>query len=146
MKAWARYGSLWELQCVANCTPTWWRDDRRETTAIDPETMRAEDVPTCPFCTGPARPRAQLDHDPHFVQDAAGAARYEAFIAERPDVYLVIGTTLWFSWPDGPQPKVIHVNPNPETHLRYDDPIALTMGAEDALLGIDLALRRLATS
>ena len=141
---WARYGSLWELMCVTPCKNVWWRDEREVTTDINPETMRAKETPRCPFCGGPARPRAQLDHDPHFLPDEVGGARYEAFVSEPVDVYLIIGTTLWFSWPDDvKKPRVIHVNPNPKTHEHYEAPVALTMGAESALLGLEFALGRL---
>jgi hypothetical protein len=62
------------------------------------------------------------------------------------DVYLVIGTMLWSSWPDEVRvrPRIIHVNPNPGTHARYDDPIGITLGARDALTGLDWMMRRLA--
>ena len=142
---WQRYGSIWELQCVAGCRAEWWPEPRVPLCELDPATMRASKLPTCPFCDDVARPRLQLDHDGLFLQKAYGAQLYERFVADHDvDVFVVIGTTLWFSWPDalGYRPTIVHINPNPETHARYEDPIALTLGADDALLGIDWALRR----
>lgn len=86
-----------------------------------------------------------MAHDQDFIQDAYGARLYENFIADDDvDLYIIIGTTLWLSWPeaDDRERRIVHVNPNPETHERYDAPIAVTMGAEDGLLGIDWMLRR----
>ena len=60
------------------------------------------------------------------------------------DVFVVIGTTLWLSWPDelGYHPTIVHINPSAETHEQYDDPIALTLGAAEALVAIDDAMKR----
>lgn len=143
-EVWERYGSIWQLQCVDGCRPEHWPEPRVPLCTIDEATMRASSLPRCPWCDAVARPRLQLDHDADFVQDAYGARLYERFVDARDvDVYVVIGTTLWFSWPDelDYRPTVVHVNPNPATHLRYDDPIAITMGAEAALTHIDRALR-----
>jgi NAD-dependent SIR2 family protein deacetylase len=144
-RMWERYGNIFVLQCVAACRPIAWPEPRAPLHAIDAETLRAADLPCCPFCGGPARPSVQLDHDEHFLQDEVAAHRYQRFVDDRViDVYVVVGTTLWFSWPDGvPQPAIININPDPATHARYVDPIAITMGACDALVGIDWMLRRL---
>jgi NAD-dependent SIR2 family protein deacetylase len=144
-RLWERYGNIWELQCVAACQPEVWPEPRAPLSEIDPDTMKARTIPRCPFCGGPARPRVQLDHDPDFLPKTAGGARYERFLEEKVDLYLVIGTTLWFSWPEAvsERPKVVHINPSPQTHARYPEGIGITMGAEEALLGLDFLLRRL---
>ncbi len=89
-----------------------------------------------------------MDHDPDFIQDPYGARLYERFIADEDiDLYIVIGTTLWLDWPEESDRarRIIHINPNVEMHQHYETPIALTMGAEDALVGIDWMLGRLRT-
>ncbi len=145
-RLWERYGSVWDLQCVDACRPVAWHEPRAPLADIDAQTLRARGAPRCPFCGAAARPRIQLDHDPAFLPDPVGAQRYERFLETPVDVYLVIGTTLWFSWPDevAERPRVIHVNPDAATHQRYPNGIGITMGAEDALLGLDFLLRRLA--
>jgi len=138
---WERYGSLFQLQCVRGCRKGTWRDDRAETTTLDPETLRAT-PPGCPFCAGPSRPAVQLDNDELFEQDAVGGERYQRFVATPVDVCLVIGTTLWLTWPDR-APTVITVNLDPVTHDNYAAPLALTMGAEHALVGLEWAIAEL---
>lgn len=143
-EVWERYGSIWELQCVDACRAERWPEPRVPLCTLDEETLRASNLPRCPHCGAVARPRLQLDHDPDFLQDAEGGRRYTAFVgAHDVDVYVVVGTTLWFSWPEqlGYRPTVVHVNPDPRTHARYGAPIAITLGAEDALTRIDRELR-----
>lgn len=143
-KLWQRYGSLWELQCLARCRDEVWPAPEPDLVTANPETLRAERLPDCPFCGGVARPRVQLDHDPDFMQAPYGAERYTRFMSAPVDVCLVVGTSLWLSWPEidgAPRPRVIHINPNPETHARYDAPIPITLGAEVALTGLDWMLR-----
>lgn len=143
-RMWERYGNIWELMCVTPCCDEWWSDTRAPLAEIDPDTMRATDIPRCPFCGGAARPRTHLAHG-DFLARGAGAARYEKFIETKVDVYVVVGTTLWFSWPDEvtDRPTIVHINPNAATHAHYDAPFAITMGARDALVGLDFMLRRL---
>jgi len=143
-RMWERYGNIWELMCVTPCSDEWWPEPRAPLFDIDPATMRAVDIPRCPFCGAAARPRTHLAHG-EFLSKGAGAKRYERFIDTQVDVYVVIGTTLWFSWPDEitDRPAIIHINPSAATHDRYDEPHAITMGARDALLGLDFMLRRL---
>lgn len=141
-----RYGSHWELQCLAPCGAHAWADRRPSLCALDLDALVASGWPRCPFCDGTARPRVLLDHDDGFVERAVDLQRYERFLAAgQPDVLIVVGTTLWFSWPDevAARPRVVHINPDPATHARYDDAVAITMGARDALVGIDWMLRQL---
>ncbi len=144
-RMWERYGCIWNLSCLARCTDEIWREERVPLFEVDPQTLRSADIPKCPVCGGPARPATQLDHDPGLIKDPIGAARYQSFLDRKPDVYVVIGTTLWFSWPESVQerPTVIHINPSEETHQRYDDALAITMGAKDALIGMEWMLSRL---
>jgi len=143
-----RYGNIWELQCLEKCNPHWWPENRRTLCTLNEETMEASSFPTCPYCKGLARPRVQMAHDEQFIEKEVGWRFYQNFLDAGPiDVYVIIGTTLWFSWPEGQQvPKIIHINPNPETHERYEDPLAITMGAEDALTGIEWAWKQLEKS
>lgn len=142
-----RYGNLWELQCLnpepdSLCARHSWRLDQRELCALDMERIMTSGHPPCLFCGGPARPRIQMKHDHEFIEDEVGWRRYQDFM-ERVDVCVVIGTCLWLSWPDGVErPRVIHINPDPDTHKRYEDPIAITLGAKQALQGIDWFLER----
>lgn len=139
-----RYGNLWELQCLEKCTSHWWPDNRTKLCHLDEATMRASDLPTCPFCGGLARPRVQMDYDDQFIEKEVGWRFYQNFLdAAAIDVVVIIGTTLWMSWPDNEKkPQVIHINPDPQTHVHYEQPIAITMGAEDALMGIDWCWKR----
>lgn len=87
-----------------------------------------------------------FDDDDGFIEPAVELQRYERFMAAgQPDVRVVVGTTLWFSWPDEvtQRPRVIHINPDASTHAHYADAIAITLGARDALVGIDWMLRML---
>ena len=140
-----RYGSQWELQCITPCRKEYWRDSRAPLCALDEERMEATSFPTCPYCGAVARPRVQMSHDPHFLEKGHDWRRYELFREDgEPDVLLVIGSTLWFSWPDGvPQPRVISINPDPRTHEPYKDMLAIPLGAKDALAGLDWMLRQL---
>jgi NAD-dependent SIR2 family protein deacetylase len=144
---WRRYGSLFELQCLEQsqprCRDRWWRDERVPLCDLDDD-LRAETRPACPFCGGPARPRTQMALDEGFLEDEPAATRYDAWRADgEPDALVVIGTTLWFSWPDGvPQPRIISINVDESQHAHYDDVIAITAPASDALVAID-GLRRL---
>jgi NAD-dependent SIR2 family protein deacetylase len=144
-KFYERYGNLWELQCLERCTPHWWRENRVELCTLDTTTMEASNFPQCPFCQGLARPRIQMAYDEEFVEKEAGWKFYQNFLASGPiDVYLIIGTTLWMTWPEGQEPNtIIHINPAPNTHEHYQSPVAVTMGAKDALVGIDWAWRQL---
>lgn len=143
-RMWERYGNIWELMCVDRCTEEWWPEPRAPLFDIDPETMKAVDIPRCHHCGGAARPRTHLAHG-EFLPKRWAARQYERFIDGPVDVYVVVGTTLWFSWPDevAERPTIVHINPSAQTHANYDDPLAITMGAEDALTGLDFALRRL---
>jgi NAD-dependent SIR2 family protein deacetylase len=142
-----RYGSMWQLQCLKPCRQEVWTDRRVPLVALDEATLVASDLPACPFCGGGARPRTQMAHDDAFIDDAAASARHEAFLAEgEPEVVVVVGTTLWLSWPEHvhPRPRVISINPDPERHAPYgDDVIGLTARASDALVAIDGAVRLL---
>lgn len=141
---WERYGSLWELQCARGCTTATWPDRRPKIAEINPETLAAVGGPLCPFCGAAARPSVQLDHDDLFQQHAASAERYARFVSEPIDICIAVGTTLWLSWPEQiASPRVIHINPDAATHARYENPIALTMGAEHALLGLEWMLDEL---
>lgn len=143
-----RYGSLWELQCLKPCRQGAWRDRRVPLVTLDEATMVASGFPTCPSCGGGARPRTQMAHDEQLIDDVAGSARHESFlIGGEPEVVVVVGTSLWFSWPEhvDPKPRVISINPDAERHTTYgDDVIALTAPASDALIAIDGAVRLLA--
>ncbi|MCB9638220.1 MAG: hypothetical protein H6727_04835 [Myxococcales bacterium] len=137
---WERYGNIWELQCLSRCTGHWWPEKRVELCDLDLETMEAHNFPRCPFCGDLARPRMQMEHDPDFIEREPAWQFYQNFLGRGDvDVYVVIGTTLWFSWPEEMQhkPQVISINPDPSTHEHYDEPIAITMGAADALDAID---------
>ncbi len=140
---WERYGNIWELMCVDRCHDEWWPETRVPLFDIDPETMKTNDIPRCNKCGGPARPRMHLAHGEHL--DKAWACRqYQQFIEEPVDVYVVVGTTLWFSWPDEVtiRPKIISINPSEGAHAHYDDPIPVSMGARDALVGLDFVLNQ----
>lgn len=143
-----RYGNLWEFQCLnpqpeSLCAKHSWHLDKREVCILDLETLTTSAHPSCIFCGGPSRPRIQMNHDHEYIEDEVGWQRYQTFM-KNVDVCVVIGTCLWLSWPEGiKRPQVIHINPYPKTHERYDDPIAITLGARQALKGIDWFLGQL---
>lgn len=149
-KLFERYGSVWDLQCLEACRPAHWPDTQFDPPRYDPSTLRSEerDRPRCPFCGALARPRVQMDEDPSFLTREEQSANYERFrSAGEPDVLLVVGTTLWFSWPDEvrERPKVISVNPDAAQHAYYTQSAntecaALTLPARSALRLLDVLL------
>ena len=143
-----RYGNLWEFQCLnpqvdSLCAQHAWHINQREVCKLDQDTLTTSHHPTCLFCDGPTRPRIQMSHDEDYIADEVGWRRYQMFMQDV-DVCIVIGTCLWLSWPEGVhQPKVIHINLDENTHKNYHDPIAITLGAQQALTGIDWFLKQL---
>lgn len=75
------HGSIHHLQCCTPCGDAIW--ENREEIPVDPETMRAERVPTCPACAGVARPNILMFGDGAWLPDRTHAqrARLEAFRA-----------------------------------------------------------------
>lgn len=139
-----RYGSLWELQCLTPCQKRFWPDSRVPLCELDEDKMESSSFPTCPYCGGISRPRILMSHDQEFLEKEYDWKRFTNFQeSAEPDLLIVIGTTLWFSWPEGaPTPDVISINPDPKAHEHYNNAIAIEAGAKEALLAIDQALRQ----
>lgn len=61
------HGSIHYLQCLNDCTNAIW--ENRETIEIDYETMRAKNIPKCPFCGAVARPNILMFGDYSWIPD-----------------------------------------------------------------------------
>jgi NAD-dependent SIR2 family protein deacetylase len=61
------HGSIHHLQCLIPCTNAIW--DNREEIRVDPESMRAANIPPCRFCGGVARPNILMFGDYSWLSD-----------------------------------------------------------------------------
>lgn len=61
------HGSIHHLQCTRPCSDRIW--ENRASFSIDEETMRAEEVPTCPRCGAVARPNILMFGDWSWVEE-----------------------------------------------------------------------------
>ena len=136
-------GSLWDLQCLDACSDRFWRDDRIPLCSLDVDTMSASDFPRCDVCGSIARPRVLMWDDQGYLERPGEWERFHDFEQGGAiDVVLVIGTSGWISWPERSErkPHLININLDPDNHQHYDDAIALTLPAEEALLSLEQLL------
>jgi NAD-dependent SIR2 family protein deacetylase len=143
------HGSIHHLQCTLPCGDDIW--PCREDVPVDPETMRASRIPTCPGCGRVARPNILMFGDGAWLpgRSSAQARRFEAFLDEHGEEGLAIlelgaGTAvatiryLVERLGRTPGSTVIRVNPR-EADIRPPH-LGIPVGALTAIRGIDRAL------
>jgi NAD-dependent SIR2 family protein deacetylase len=144
------HGSIHHLQCTIPCTDDVW--PCREEVPVDPDTMRARRLPSCPACGRVARPNILMFGDGAWlpVRSGAQARRFEAFLSEHGGEGLAVielgagtavATIRWMTERLGRTPgsTVIRVNPR-EADIRPPH-LSIATGALEAIRGIDRALR-----
>ncbi len=143
------HGSIHHLQCLSPCSGAIWDND--EEIPVDFTTMRAGHVPTCPHCSGTARPNILMFGDFSWLSSRTHGQemRFDMFLGQHRDVPMVVvemgaGTAiptirhmseqLGFRF----DATVIRINPR-EPFI--DDPhLSLEYGALEGLQQIDAAL------
>ena len=147
------HGSIHHLQCLHGCTDDIWSAEAFEPD-VDMDTCRLRNkVPTCPHCTGLARPNILMFGDMGWLEDrTAGQQAIQSrwlHTVERPVVIeLGAGTavpsvrhfTEFVTRHAGG--RMIRINPREaEVHSPYD--VSLPVGALQGLAWIDQVLLRL---
>ncbi len=144
------HGSIHHLQCTTPCGDGIW--ECREDVPVDPETMRALRIPTCPSCSRVARPHILMFGDWAWLpgRSSAQARRFDAFLDEHGEAGLAVleigagtavATIRLLSERLGrlPGARVVRLNPR-EADIRAPH-LGIPVGALEGLRGIDRALR-----
>jgi NAD-dependent SIR2 family protein deacetylase len=144
------HGSIHHLQCTVPCSDAIWPCG--EDVPVDPATMRASRVPTCPRCERPSRPNILMFGDGAWLPDRSEAQgrRVAAFLeehgAERLAVLEIgagtaVATIRWTCERLARTPGSIVVRVNPREADVRPPHVAVPSGALEAIREIDRALR-----
>jgi NAD-dependent SIR2 family protein deacetylase len=84
------HGSIHHLQCLSPCSSAIW--ENRENVQVDPDTMRAANVPACIHCGGVARPNILMFGDYSWLPDRTRRQErlFDEFITDHRGEKLVI--------------------------------------------------------
>lgn len=140
------HGSIHHLQCLTPCCNEIWDND--ELIPVDFDSMRAEHVPACRYCTGAARPNILMFGDYSWLPQRTHGQemRFDSFLDQHRNQPLVIieigaGTAIptirYMSERLGQRARatVIRINPR-EAHIAGGH-ISLPCGALEGLKGIE---------
>lgn len=143
------HGSIHHLQCLTPCSNAIW--DNREEIRVDPETMRAANIPSCRFCGGVARPNILMFGDFSWLSDRTRRQerQFDEFLTDhRQDKLAVIemgaGTAIPTIRYTGErlaqyqQATLIRINPR-EAQVPAGQ-ISIATGALEGLEGIESSL------
>lgn len=145
------HGSIHYLQCLAPCCNSIWPADTFSPEVDEEHCLSLNDVPTCPYCRGMARPNVLMfnDWDWQEQREAEQAARRERWLAgvERP-VVVEIGAGTAIPSARRFSQRVIHefggrlvrINPR-ECSVPSSMDVGLASGASHALAEIDRVMR-----
>ncbi len=143
------HGSIHHLQCLKPCTMAIWNND--EQISVDFETMRAQHVPQCRHCGGPARPNILMFGDYSWISDRTGdqEEHFDAFLDARrgqPMAVVEMGagtaipTIRYMSERLGSRNDATVIRINPREPQISPPHIGLSCGAVEGLRRIDEAM------
>lgn len=142
------HGSIHHLQCLSDCGAGVWSADGVEID-VDPETMRARPpLPSCPHCSGQARPNILMFGDFDWVPDRS-QRQLDAFTAWRratdPASLVVIELGAGLAVPtvrrqaelaSAVNGALVRINPR-EPQVRHGRGVSLAVGALEGLTALD---------
>jgi len=143
------HGSIHHLQCSAPCGSAIW--DNGEEIEVDLESMRAQQIPSCPRCAGVARPNILMFGDYAWLPNRTHEQRrrFDAFVgahARRRPVVIEMGAgtaipTIRFTTEHlGGTEGAVAIRINPR-EPQIDSPhLSIPVGALEGLTGIERAL------
>ena len=143
------HGSIHHLQCLQPCSDAIW--DNLERIQVDLDTMRARQIPRCPYCNGVARPNILMFGDFSWLSDRTRRQErnFDEFLADNRSRAMVVvemgaGTAIPTIRSMGEElgrrydATVIRINPR-EPHIGPRH-ISIPLGAVAGLQGIDKLL------
>ncbi len=143
------HGSIKYLQCLTPCSDNIWPSD--ESIAVDHSTMRAQNIPECPYCGEAARPNILMFGDYSWLSERTDAQgeKFRRFLhLHRRNKVVIIEIGAGTAVPTirrltehlGTQPNITAIRINPrEPHISFPH-ISIPRGAVETLRKIDAAM------